>query len=101
MCAMELVHVYCALSLTVWGAPLGPSPLSMKHAQKTCTCRHAHGFLHTETCAVKHVHACLKHVHACHFKADFVFFDIILNPSKNNYGNWNGKCCEYGLFIHI
>ena len=25
---------------------MGPSPPSMKHAQKTCTCRHAHGFLH-------------------------------------------------------
>ena len=25
---------------------MGPSPPSKKHAHKTCTCRHAHGFLH-------------------------------------------------------
>ena len=42
---------------------MGPSPPSKKHAHKTCTCRHAHGFLHTETCAVKDMHACMKHVH--------------------------------------
>ena len=68
-CAKIHVHVdmcmlYAHVSLKVGTVPMGPSPLSMKHAQKTCTCRHAHGFLHTETCAVKHVHACLKHVHA-------------------------------------